>query len=300
MTLFFLLIVKLICRERKLGVLIMKSSNIFLCLFAITLCTSICIAETYTTTKTYYQPTRTVTKTVIDETTNPMYSVNRNDKIQAVQPQQSTPKVVTTTTTTEPTSAYKTVTTTVQSPATVTNKVIDATKNPVYAIPRNDKIQAALDKQPVTVTTTSTVVNPETVKTTVVEETKNTIDSAKEKVETKVQETTSDLTKEVQNELAYYESLKTCTMGSMNNPKLSLRTYGVNNGLCNFDMAMENPKTGRMVTMCTFNVPMEATKKYAEEKLRYAKSLIGLEKLSTSEHTALTNSLATFTQQYCK
>ena len=60
----------------------MKSSNIFLCLFAITFCTSLCIAETYTTTKTYYQPTRTVTNTVIDKTTNPMYSV---DKIQTAE-----------------------------------------------------------------------------------------------------------------------------------------------------------------------------------------------------------------------
>ncbi len=89
-------------------------------------------------------------------------------------------------------------------------------------------------------------------------------------------------------------------MGSMNSKKLSLRTYGINNGLCNFDMAMENPKTGRMVTMCTFNAPMEATKKYAEDKLKFEKSLIGLEKLSTSEATALKNSLSLFTQQYCK
>lgn len=266
----------------------MKSRNILGCLFVIALCTSIGIAETYTTTKTY-QPTRTVTKTVIDATTNPMYSVNRNDKIQAVQPQQSTPKSVTTTTT-------------IQGPKTVTTTVFDDTTNPMYAIPRNDKIEAVIGQPttPKAVTTTTTIQNPTTVKTTVVEETKNAVTTQKEKVKEKVQEVTADTAKDIQSELAYYESLKTCTMGSMNSSKLSLRTYGINNGLCNFDMAMENPKTGRMVTMCTFNAPMEATKKFAEDKLRYTKNLIGLEKLSTSEHTALTNSLATFTQQYCK
>ncbi len=255
----------------------MKSSKILGCLFAITLCTSICIAETYTTTKTYYQPTK-VTTTVYDATTNPMYSVNRNDKIQAAGEQQSTPKSVTTTTT-----------------RTVTNAVVDETTNPMYSVNRNDKIQAAVGQQSapqsVTTTTTTTTVN------TVVNETKN---APKKVIEVKAKEKESIPSMSSSNELEYYESLKTCTMGSMNTPKLSLRTYGVNNGVCNFDMAMENPKTGRMVTMCTYNVPMEATKKYAEDKLRYTKSMVGLEKLSTSEATALKNSLSLFTQQYCK
>ena len=216
----------------------MKSSSILGCLFAITLCTSLCIAETYTTTKTYYQPVKTVTTTVYDATTNPMYSVNRNDKIQAVQGQLSAPKTVTTTVVTEPSKVTKTV----------------------------------------------------------VEETK----TVKEKAEAKTEEAVIDTQKDVQSALSYYENLRTCTMGSMNSSKLSLRTYGNNNGLCNFDMAKENPKTGRMVTVCTFNAPMEATKKYAENMIKYEKGLIGLEKLSTAEFTALTSSLSTFTQQYCK
>ena len=257
----------------------MKSSSILGCLFAITLCTSLCIAETYTTTKTYYQPVKTVTTTVYDATTNPMYSVNRNDKIQAVQGQPAPSKTVTTTT------------------KTVTNTVFDETTNPMYAIPRNDKIEAVIGQPtaPKTVTTTTT-----TVKDTVVDKTKKVQDKVQEKVEATAKEAAADLTNDLQSELAYYESLKTCTMGSMNRPKLSLRTYGMTNGLCSFDMAMENPKTGRMVTMCRFNAPLEATKKYAEDKIKFEKSLVGLEKLSTSESTALKNSLSLFTQQYCK
>ena len=269
----------------------MKSSNILWSLVAITLCTSICIAETYTTTRTYYEPVRTTTTTVYDATTNPMYSVNRNDKIQAVQGQLSAPKTVTTTTTTQPVNTYKKVTTT----------VIDETTNPMYSVDRNDKIQAVQGQLSTPKSVTTTVITEpvntaKTVTKTVVEETKN----VKDKVEAKAQEIVVDNQRDVERELAYYESLRTCTMGSMNSSKLSLRTYGNNNGLCNFDMAKENPKTGRMVTVCTFNAPMDATKKYAENMLKYEKGLIGLEKLSTADFTALTSSLSTFTQQYCK
>ncbi|MBR6162431.1 hypothetical protein IKQ26_00870 [bacterium] len=307
----------------------MKNSTKLLSgLFIAALCVSaVSIAETYTTTTTtsqYKRPvtTRTVTtttsptkvtSTTVDATTNPMYSVNRNDKIQQYQGSNYSKPGTTTTTTTKYIRPVTTrITTTTSSPTTVTSTTVDATTNPMYSVNRNDKIkQYQGTTKPATATTTTTTkytrpVTTRTVTTTTPVSAKSSANSktplysANDSKEQRAREILSDLQGEVQSELNYYDKLQTCTPASMNNGNLALKTYGMSNGLCSFDISVMNSNTKQMQTLCTFNAPSEAVKKFASDKLRYEKSLLGLESLSTDEYTAITNNLTMFTKQYCK
>ena len=269
----------------------MKNSvKVFGGLFLAVLCVSaVSIAQTYTTTTQYSSPTntgsvRTTTKvitqptvvkssstpvrttrtvttttspttvksTTIDATTNPMYSVNRNDKIQQYQGNYSTPKTTTTTTQYSRPTTTKQVTTT-----TTTGTTTNTTKTPLYT-------------------------------------TKSTATGSRE------QQILADLQSQAQSELDYYEKLKTCTPATMDNGNLELKTYGMSNGLCGFDIKVLNTKTNQMTTLCTFNVPVESAKKFASDKLRYERSLLGLEKLTTDEYTDIATNLTIFTRDNCK
>ena len=235
-----------------------NSSKILSGLFLAVLCTTaISIAETYSTTTTTTKYTRPVTT-----------------------------RTVTTTT----------------SPTTVTSTTIDATTNPMYSVNRNDKIQqyqGSNSSTPKTTTTTTQYSRPVTTRTTTTT-TQTPAKSTSSGNVSREQQIMNDLQSQAKGELDYYEKLKTCTPASLESNNLALKTYGMSNGLCNFDIKALNPKTNQMTTLCTFNVPAESAKKFANDKLRYERSLVGLEKLTTDEYTEITTNLTMFTRENCK
>lgn len=103
---------------------------------------------------------------------------------------------------------------------------------------------------------------------------------------------------QLQPEINYYESLKTCTAGSFDGDGLSMQTYGMLGGMCHFDLKQKT-SAGTKV-LCDIKAPITETKKFAENKIKMADSVTGKLRLNSAESTSIMNQLSVFSNKYCK
>ena len=99
---------------------------------------------------------------------------------------------------------------------------------------------------------------------------------------------------QVNEELNYYQKLRTCTPATFTTDKFSYQTNGMRNGMCNFDFYIGQGNA--MKASC--NATMQETQRFAENKIKYINLLAGIE--SNGDVNAIMRDLISFSNTHCR
>ena len=108
-----------------------------------------------------------------------------------------------------------------------------------------------------------------------------------------------EMTKKIQPEIDYWTKLKTCTPAKYESDNAVYKTIGLQNGVCTFEINQKDSFTKNEVPLCKMNAPIEETKEFAENKIMFAKSVIGVVRISTADSTAIMMQIEQFSRKYC-
>ena len=78
----------------------------------------------------------------------------------------------------------------------------------------------------------------------------------------------------IQNELNFYQKLKTCSVASFSGDKIFMQINGIKNGMCDWDM---NYGTSGVLNM-KCKAPISATSDFATTKMEFLKEMYGIKR----------------------
>lgn len=114
-----------------------------------------------------------------------------------------------------------------------------------------------------------------------------------------------------QDEIRYYEKLKSCIPAKISNGSIMFQTYGRQNRMCSFEMKEKDPLTNKFISNCKVFAPLDDTRMFAERKIKFINDLDRMSKMNekTDTETLMNNmnllinyikDVSDFANRYCQ